>query len=151
MLDLNLHDYQEKLTLKKDNQSTYILCTIRKKYLIFQPEELIRQLIILYLIDHGYPREKIQVEKGIDVNGLKRRFDIVVYDRSIQPYLLIECKSHTVRLDQKTFDQIANYNLSIKAPFLLVCNGVQAYCCQLDFEAKSFTYLNQIPDYEQDQ
>jgi hypothetical protein len=147
MIDINLHTYKEQITIRKDKGSVYILCAIRKKYLILQPEELVRQLLIQFLISKGYPKEKIQVEKSVDVNGLYRRFDIIVYDREFKPYLLIECKSHTIKIDQTVFDQIANYNLALRAPYLMVCNGVQTYCCLLDFNTKQIDHLKSIPNY----
>ena len=149
MIDINLHTFKEQLTVKKDKDGVFILCAIRKKYLVLQPEELVRQLLIQFLIAKGYPIEKIQVEKGFNVNGLYRRFDVIVYDQEFQPLLLIECKSHTVKIDQQTFDQIASYNYALKAPYLMVCNGVQTYCCKLDFDTKQIDHLTFIPDYIQ--
>lgn len=147
MIDLNLHNFKDRLSTKKEKGIVYIQCAIRKKFLVFQPEELVRQLLIQYLIQNGYPKEKIQVEKGFNVNGLYRRFDIIVYDKAINPYLLVECKSHTVELNQDTFDQIASYNFALKAPLLLVSNGVQTYCCKLDHESKKIDYLKFVPAY----
>lgn len=148
MIDINLHAFKDQLQLKNEKGKVYIFDIIRKKHLILQPEELVRQLLILFLIDSGYPKEKIQVEKGLNINGLYRRFDIVVYNQEFEPYLLVECKSHTVTIDQATFDQMANYNLAVKAPFLMACNGVQTYCCKLDFEAKKVEHLTYIPEYK---
>ena len=147
MIDIDLHTYREKLKLKKERGKVYIFDIIRKKYLVLQPEELIRQLTIHYLIERGYPKEKIQVEKGLIVNGLPRRFDIIVYNAEFEPYLLVECKAHTVQIDQKTFDQMAIYNLAVRAPYLMACNGVQTYCCKLNFSEKTFEHLSAIPDY----
>lgn len=147
MIDLDLHKYQENLKTKKVNSTAHIYDIIRCKYLVLQPEELVRQLIVHYLIEKGYPKEKIQVEKGMTINGLHRRFDIVVYDRAFVPYLLVECKSHKVPITQATFDQIARYNLEFKAPYLLVTNGVQTYCCEIGFQDGSIEYLHGVPQY----
>ena len=147
MIDINLHDFQDQLIIKKVNGKVYIKDIIRQKQLILQPEEMVRQLLILYLISIGYPKEKIQVEKGLDINGQKRRFDIVVYDKEFDPYLLVECKSHTVPITQDTFDQIANYNLVLRAPYLLVTNGVQTYCSALDFARKHIKELIKVPKF----
>ena len=147
MIDLDLHNLQDLLVTKKEKGIVYILCAIRKKYLIFQPEEMVRQLLIQYLIRNGYPAEKIQVEKGIDLNGLYRRFDIVIYDQDFNPFLLIECKSHTVSINQDTFDQIAAYNFAVKAPYLMVCNGVQTYCSKVDFNSRKINHLTFVPPY----
>lgn len=148
MIDLNLHQYKDQLKIKKEGKTVLIFDLIRKKYLVLQPEELVRQLLVLHLIEIGYPIEKIQVEKGLNINGLRRRFDIVVYDKNFLPYLLVECKSHTVPISQDTFDQIANYNIELRAPYLLVSNGVQTFCCGLDFERKKITHLQTVPPVE---
>ncbi len=148
MIDINLHSYKDQLKLKNEKGVVYIFDIIRKKYLVLQPEELVRQLLIHYLIDKGYPKEKIQVEKGLNVNGLNRRFDVIAYDTNFEPYLLVECKSHTVKLDQSTFDQMASYNLAVKAPYLMACNGVQTYCCKLDFDSKKIEHITKIPNYK---
>lgn len=148
MIDINLHSYKDQLKLKKEKGLAFVFDIIRKKYMVLQPEEMVRQLLIHFLIKKGYPKEKIQVEKGINLNGLFRRFDIIVYDQNFDPYLLIECKSHKVNIDQSTFDQIANYNLAVKAPYLMVCNGVQTYCCALNFATKKIENLTYIPDYQ---
>jgi len=145
MIDIDLHKYKDHLKIKKEGRTVLIFDFIRKKYLVLQPEELVRQLLILHLVGIGYPIEKIQVEKGLNINGLKRRFDIVVYDKNFLPYLLVECKSHTVPISQTTFDQIANYNIELRAPYLLVSNGVQTYCCELDFEHKKITHMQTLP------
>ncbi len=148
MIDINLHSYKDQLKLKNEKGAVYIFDIIRKKNLVLQPEELVRQLLIHFLISKGYPKEKIQVEKGFNINGMYRRFDIIVYNSVFEPFLLVECKSHTTKIDQSTFDQIAIYNLAVKAPYLLVCNGLRTYCCKLDFETKKVEHLAYIPDYE---
>lgn len=147
MIDLDLHKYHENLKTKKVNSVAHIYDIIRCKYLVLQAEELVRQLVVHYLIEKGYPKEKIQVEKGMTINGLYRRFDIVVYDRAFVPYLLVECKSHKVPITQATFDQIARYNIEFKAPFLLVTNGVQSYCCAITYEDGGIEYLEGVPEY----
>ena len=147
MIDIDLHSYKDGLKIKKEKGVVYIFDIIRQKYLVLQPEELVRQLLVLHLIKIGYPKEKIQVEKGLDVNGLKRRFDIVTYDKNFKPYLMVECKSHKVKISQETFDQVANYNLAIRAPFLLVTNGVQTFCSHLKFASKEIEMLKTIPRF----
>lgn len=147
MIDINLHQYSSQLKTKKEAGTIYVFDIIRLKYLVLQPEEMVRQLLILHLIAMGYPKEKIQVEKGLNINGLQRRFDIVVYDTHFFPYLLIECKSHTVQIKQETFDQIANYNIALRAPYIMVSNGVQTYCSHLNFEDGIIKSLDTLPAY----
>jgi len=142
MMDLNLHSFKDQLKIKKEDGQVLLFDTIRKKYLVLQPEELVRQLFIHFLLENGYKKEKIQVEKGFNQNGLFKRFDIVVYDEGFKPYMLIECKSHHVKIDQKTFDQISRYNMVLGAPFLVVTNGVQTHCLEIDAEGKIVALAN---------
>ena len=145
-IDLNLHEYKSFLKLKKHNEVTHIFDPIRKKYISLQPEEIVRQLLLYYFIENNvYPKSLIQVEKGITVNGMLRRFDVVVYDKSIQPYILIEVKAHTAKLNQKAFDQAARYNIALKAPYLMVTNGVTTICAHIDHTHGTYDYISALP------
>jgi hypothetical protein len=111
------------------------------------PEELLRQLFLLYLIEEKkYSPGRIRSEIGIEVNGMKKRCDIVVFDAQINPWLLVECKSPGVELTQAVFEQAAVYNLRLRAPYLAITNGLATYCCALDFERSEFRYLDGLPD-----
>jgi len=145
MIDINLHTFSDKLQISRQKDTVYVFDIIRVKNIVLQPEEMVRQLLVHYLIDIGYAKEKIQVEKGLEINGIKRRFDIVVYDKEFQPYILVECKSHKVKLSQATFDQIVQYNMTLSAPYLLVSNGVQTYCCERKKQNEAVKMLKAIP------
>ena len=124
-LAIDFLQFQPDLKVKKEAKQRFIFCVIRKKYLVLQPEELVRQLTIQYLImNRAYNRNSIHVERGLTVNGLYRRTDIIVYDENIEPYLLVECKRPKVKITQAVFDQIARYNLTLKVKYLLVTNGI---------------------------
>lgn len=121
---------------------------VRKKYVILQPEELVRQLAIHYLIsEKNAPLSKMKVEKGLTVNELMKRCDILIYDKNIQPYFLVECKAANVRIDQTTFDQIARYNLPLQVPYLLVTNGLSTYCCKINGDKTGWQFLTDIPQF----
>ena len=148
MIDINLHEFQSYLKIKTEGDAKFIWDPIRKKYLVPQPEELVRQLLILYLTQRlDYPISRIQVEKSLLVMGQYKRYDIIVYDHKIEPYLLIECKSHKEPINQSVLDQAARYNITLNAPYLLVTNGVQTYCCSIDKGSKEVEFLNVIPSY----
>jgi len=148
LLELDFLQFQPKLRLSRSAESTFVYDPIRKKEVVLQPEELLRQLVLLYLLEEKKcPAHRIRSEVGIEVNGLKRRCDIVVYDGALKPWLVVECKSPKVRLSQATFEQAARYNLSLKAPFLAVTNGLTTYCATLDFENASFEYLPDFPEF----
>ncbi len=148
LLDLDLTQYQADLRVKTDGDTRYIWDTIRAKWLVLQPEEWVRQLLVYYLLDKaGVNRNRIAIERGLQVNQLKKRTDVLVFDKAMCPWLLIECKAPSVSLDERVFRQIATYNMPLQVPYLLVCNGPHAYCCRIDFEEQSFTFLPELPLY----
>ncbi len=133
---------------KNRENKTYIFDEIRKAYYLLTPEEWVRQHLIHFLIaEKQYPKSLISVEKKLDVNGLNRRYDVVVFGRNMQPEILVECKSPEQKITQKTFDQASQYNWILKAPYLLLTNGLKHYICQMDFEHNTYKYLKEIPDF----
>ncbi|MBI2280661.1 MAG: type I restriction enzyme HsdR N-terminal domain-containing protein [Bacteroidetes bacterium] len=145
MFQLNLPFYN--LTLKEENGNHFIFDDIRKKYLRLTPEEWVRQNFVKYLIDKKkYPASLIVIEKGLKLNELTKRADVLIYKDS-SPILLVECKAPTVKISQDTFDQISRYNLTFKVPYLMVTNGMSHYCCQIDFEKNSYHFLEDIPEF----
>lgn len=104
---------------------------VRRKYVALTPEEWVRQHIIHYLRDRGYPASLIAIERGIEVNGLMRRFDIVVYDRDTLPLILVECKAQEEPLDHKVVMQAVAYNLTVRAKYLWLTNGTHTYFIRL--------------------
>ncbi len=146
LINIDLLKYQSILKVKKELGKKMIFDPIRKKYLVWQPEELVRQLLIQYLIeDKGYNKNHLHVERGLTVNGQYKRSDIITYDKTMAPYLLVECKAPKVALNQAVLDQIATYNLAYQVPYLLISNGIQNYCCKMDYAQKSYEFLNEIP------
>lgn len=148
LLELDFLRYQSALQLSKVRDQIFVQDPIRKKAIVLTPEELLRQLVLQYLLDdRKYPANRIRVEVGIELNGLSKRCDIVVYDRQVNPWLLIECKSPKIALGPATFEQAARYNLRLKAPYMAITNGLKTYCSRLDFEAENFEYLSDFPEY----
>lgn len=90
----------------------------------------------------------IQVEKTFNINGLKRRFDIVIFDNAVNPYLLVECKAPEVNINQKTFDQIMAYQTALKATYIMVTNGINTYLARLDDAQKTYLFYDSIPDFQ---
>lgn len=146
MIDLNLMKYKEHLQLKRQDGTRKIWDPVRKKWLVLQPEELVRQLLLQYLLlEKGYNRNRIRMEKGLQVNELDKRCDLLVFDEKIQPFLLAECKAPHVPVGQEVFEQIAWYNTALTVPFLLVTNGIDSYCCAIDYNTRTYTFLQEIP------
>lgn len=135
---------------KNSENKISIFDVIRKRFVILQPEEWVRQHCIHYLIENkGYPKSLINIEKELIVNTLRKRYDIVVFNPDGSIHLIIECKSPSVNIDQSTFDQIAQYNLTLNATYLMITNGLNHYYCQMDFENEKYLFLKDIPDYLQ--
>ena len=135
--------------IKNSENKHYIFDEIRKKFIVLQPEEWVRQHCVSYLIQYKkYPKSLINVEKELKVNGLSKRYDIVVYNSNGSIHLIVECKSPKITINQDAFDQIAQYNLTLNATFLMVTNGINHYYCAMDFEAERYQFLKDIPDYQ---
>lgn len=148
MLKLNFPTYQFKI--KNSENRRLIFDKIRKKYVVLTPEEWVRQHFIHYLIDEKkYPISLIAVEKQLVVNSLKKRFDILVFNSGGKADIIIECKAPNVKIDQKTFDQIARYNMSLNANYLIVTNGLEHYYCNIDTNENKYHFMKSIPNYAQ--
>lgn len=117
--------------------------------ILLTPEEKVRQQIIALLVDkHNVPKGLISVEKKLNINGLSKRYDILVHDRMGKPLLLVECKAPQIKLSQSTIDQVARYNIALNVPWLLVTNGIDIYCVRMEYEQKTFKFESEIPMYE---
>lgn len=144
-----LHFPSYSFTLKNKENKPYIFDTIRKKYIRLTPEEWVRQHTLLFLIEtHHYPKSLINVEKEFMVNGTKKRYDIVVYNKDGSIFLMIECKSPTITINQETFDQIARYNFQLDATYLMVTNGLNHYYCQMDYNNQRYTFVRELPTFD---
>jgi len=133
---------------KNSENKVSIFDVVRKKFVILQPEEWVRQHCVHYLIEvKKYPLSLINVEKELRVNNLKKRYDIVIFNPDGSIHLIVECKSPKIEIKQDTFDQIARYNLVLNATYLMVTNGLNHYYCNMDFEAEQYQFLKDIPEY----
>ncbi|MDB4533622.1 type I restriction enzyme HsdR N-terminal domain-containing protein [Vicingaceae bacterium] len=148
MQELNLPQYPIKL--KEEKGTKYIFDPIRKKYLVLQPEEWVRQNFIQYLINEkSFPSSLIAIEKGLKLNELQKRADIVIYDKQAQPIVLIECKAPKVKINQEVFEQVARYNVVFKVPYLVVTNGLEHFCAKVNLLENSFEFLKELPIYKE--
>lgn len=141
---LNLPQFEVKI--KEIDNKAYIFDSIRKKYILLTPEEWVRQHFINLLINHyQYPKSLLKVESGLKYNRLSKRSDILVYDREGNPFLLVECKSTDIPVNQAGFNQVAMYNMTIKAAFVILTNGLKTFCCKINQETKEATFIADIP------
>jgi len=132
--------------IKTENGQTFIYDSIRKKYLVLTPEEWVRQHFIQLLTKHlNYPSGLFQLERQHEYFKSKKRSDILVMDQKGNPFLLIECKSYDVKINQSTLNQVAMYNKTIEAPFIGVTNGIQHFAWELVNE--EYVQLANFPAY----
>ncbi|WP_420573272.1 type I restriction enzyme HsdR N-terminal domain-containing protein [Kordia sp.] len=134
---------------KNRENKIYIFDAIRKKFVVLTPEEWVRQHTVQFLIqEKNYPISLINVEKELIFNDLKRRYDIVIFNPNGSIFLVVECKRSKVMIKQDTFDQIARYNMVLKAQYLMVTNGLNHYYCTMDYEAEQYQFLRELPTYK---
>ena len=139
---------ETELKIKKQNGKDYVFDRLRKQFVRLTPEEYVRQQFVSYLIEHkGYPSGLLANEITIVLGNVKKRCDTVLYDNYSHPLMIIEYKSPTIEISQKTFDQIARYNLALQVPWLIVSNGMQHFCCRTDREKKEYVFVNEIPEH----
>jgi len=148
MRKLNLPEYSFRLR-KNAAEKTEIFDAIRKRFYILTPEEWVRQNFINYLIHiKNFPASLMSIEKGLKLNGMHKRTDIVQYNKSGKPILIVECKAPDIKLNQDTFDQAARYNLTLQVDYLIITNGLEHYACKMDYAKKRIQFLTDIPNFE---
>ena len=141
---LNLPQFE--LKIKEEEGKKYIFDSIRKNYFLLTPEEWVRQHFINLLIStYNYPKSLIKIESGLRYNKLLKRSDIIIYDREGKPFLLVECKSSDQKVTQAGFDQAAMYNMTIKAQYIALSNGLKTFCCKIDQENKKYEFISDLP------
>lgn len=146
MLSLNLPVFKTNIIQKGENRMIFDI--LRKRYVKLTPEEWVRQHFIHFLVDHKhYPQVLLANEVGLDLNNTKKRCDTILYRRNLTPLMIIEYKAPQINIAQKVFDQIARYNIVLRVDYLIVSNGLQHYCCKMDYEHQTYSFLADIPDY----
>ena len=147
MYRLNLPPYQIKITEKGEKR--HIFDFLRRKYVALTPEEWVRQHFVHFLVEHkGYPKGLLANEVELKVGEKRLRCDTLLYNKEAKPRMIIEYKAPTIQLQQKTFDQISVYNLLLKVDYLIVSNGLQHFCCKMDYAEQRYIFLKDVPDYE---
>ncbi len=148
-IEIDLLKYSNNIVTKVENGVKSFWDDIRKANYILTPEETVRQLLIQYLtLEVKYPKNKIAVEKKIMVLGNAKRFDVVVFEKNGNlPFMLIECKAPNVPISQETLSQVSAYNFSIKAPYLVVSNGLETHCYAINFEQHTYESMSEFPNY----
>ena len=130
--------------MKKEDEIEFIFDSIRKQWLAITPEEWVRQNFVQYLIQLlNYPAAYIAIEKEIMLGELKKRFDILVYDKDHKPWMMIECKAPAITLNDSVLEQVLRYNISVPVSFLIITNG--SYTCGWEKKERELEILQRIP------
>ena len=147
MFRLNLPQYEIKITEKDGKRMIFDF--LRRKYVALTPEEWVRQHFTHYLVEHkGYPKGLLGNEIELQIGDKRLRCDSILYNKVAQPQMIIEYKAPSVPLQQKVFDQVSAYNLLLRVDYLVISNGMEHYCCKMDYEHQKYLFLQEIPDYE---
>ena len=143
---LNLPSADLRVTIKDDKE--LIFDSLRRKYVVLTPEEWVRQNFVSFLINHkGYLAGLMNNEVSLVQNGIKRRCDTLVSDKYGNPIVIVEYKAPNVEITQKVFDQIVRYNYVFRAKYLIVSNGLNHYCCCINYDEGNYSFLKEIPSY----
>ncbi|MEI8113009.1 MAG: type I restriction enzyme HsdR N-terminal domain-containing protein [Bacteroidia bacterium] len=146
MQKLNLPEYSFRIKTKEGKD--FIFDALRKKFVRLTPEEWVRQNFVQFLIsEKKYSVSLIAVEVVVKVNNNPQRADLVFFDRSGNPVLVAEFKAPEVKISQQTFDQIVRYNMQLKVKFFIVSNGLEHFCCSINYMDNSYAFLPEIPDF----
>ena len=148
-MKLNLPHYQFNIK-KNDKGALVIFDHLRQRFITLTPEEWVRQNFVRFLIEEKqFPTALMENEVSLLQNGIKRRCDTLVADIEGNPFVIVEYKAPSIPITQSVFDQIVRYNMAMKAKCLIVSNGLQHYCCKIDYENNSYSFLRDIPNYSE--
>lgn len=121
---------------------------LRRRFVTLTPEEWVRQNFVEFLIaDRGFPAGLMSNEMSLTQNSISRRCDTVVTDHHGSPMVIVEYKAPSIKITQTVFDQICRYNMVLQAKYLIVSNGLQHYCCKIDYTHNSYSFLPDVPSY----
>lgn len=147
MKKINITFSEYSFKVKKINGKPFIFDVVRKKFVALTPEEKVRQLMLHFLIhDLNFPKSLTAVEMNIMLNQMQKRCDIVVFEKSGSPFLIVECKSPKIKITQNVFDQIARYNLALKVKYLIVTNGEQHFVCEMNYTENTYCFLEDMDE-----
>ncbi len=145
-MDQQLNLPKADIKVKEEGETTFVWDLVRRKYIVLTPEEWVRQHFIHFLINEfDYPKALMKVESGLKVNRMVKRSDLVILNRDGEPWMLVECKSPYVNIDQTALIQVINYNRTYNAPYLVLTNGMRQVVCNVNM--KGVEVIDELPPY----
>ena len=147
-MPINLPSFD--ISIAQRNGRPTVFDPLRRRFVALTPEEWVRQHFVNYLVQHlHYPAGLMANEVELTVGDKHLRCDTLLYNKDMQPQMIIEYKAPHIALSQKVFDQITAYNLLLHVDYLVVSNGMEHLCCQMDYDNRRYVFLHDIPDYNQ--
>ncbi|OAV73404.1 hypothetical protein Barb6_00260 [Bacteroidales bacterium Barb6] len=145
-VSLNLPSFAVKVSVREGKRTVFD--PVRGKYVALTPEEWVRQHFVHYMIvEKGYPKGLLANEVSITLNGTAKRCDTVVYNRFLEPLMIVEYKAPGVEITGRVFDQIVRYNMALQVKYLTVSNGMSHFCCRMNYADGTYTFLPELPAY----
>lgn len=139
---------QPDFKIVTENNVQMIFDAYRKKYVVLTPEEWVRQNFINFLVKcKSYPASLMGIEKEIYLGELKKRCDIIIYNRNSQPWMIVECKEMDVPLNMPVLEQIVRYNMALPVQYLVITNGINTFCCKLNGTDNAPEFVNVLPEF----
>lgn len=147
MINLNFPGY--RFYVRGEGRSQEVFDAISQKYVVLTPEEWVRQHLVQYLVqEKGTPLGLLRREIPLNVYGVRKRADVVAYDRQARPIIVAECKAPHVELNQATLDQVGSYNKMLRACYIIITNGLSHYFCRMDYLRRTSEFIEDIPAFE---
>lgn len=145
-MNIQVNYPKPQFKLKVDKGVQQIFDSFRKKYVVLNPEEWVRQNLLQALVsNYQYPKGRIAVEKELIVNNMKKRYDVVIYDEDRKPWMVIECKAPNIPISSSTLLQASNYYKNLLCPYIMLCNGEQTFVAAIALG--TFSWLEHVPAY----
>jgi hypothetical protein len=117
--------------IREHNGRPELFDVIRSKWIAIGPEEWVRQNFIQWMVKvNQIPLSAIAVEKQLKLGQESRRFDVLVYDGHLQPWMMVECKSMDVKLDESVLMQLLSYHIAIPVDYLVITNGITCHVAE---------------------
>ena len=141
LFDSKLIAKLEQIITVKDGKP-YVICAIRDKEIVLKPEEVVRQLYAMKLLEeYGYPKQRIKFEHAIHFGREVKSADIVIFDkdRPTVEYIIVEIKKPKLQ-DGK--NQLRSYTNATGAPIAVWTNGGQIS----HYNRKDPNYFEDITD-----
>ncbi len=144
-----------EIKTKNIGNRTYLFDKVRKKWLNDRPEERVRIQTVDYLISEvKVPIGWILIEHQIKLYNTIKRVDILVKNKNQTNFLMVECKSPSVKITRETINEINIPRIGIyasdieKCDYYMVTNGKNQLFYIYDPQNANHRFIEQLPLYQ---